>query len=34
MEDRLLQTEQNLINVKEKWAESEHEKEILRAKFQ
>ena len=34
LEDKLLQTEQHLINAKASWAESEHEKEIMRAKLQ
>ena len=33
LEDKLLQTEQHLINVKASWAEAEHEKEIYRAKL-
>ena len=34
LEDKLLQTEQLLINAKASWAESEHEREMLRAKMQ
>lgn len=32
-EDRLIQTETQLINAKASWAEAEHEKEIYRSKL-
>ena len=34
LEERLIQTEQHLINAKSSWAESEHEKEMLLGKLQ
>jgi len=34
MEERLVQTEQHLINAKSSWAECEHDKEILLGKIQ
>ena len=33
LEERLIQTEQHLINAKSSWAESEHEKEMLLGKL-
>lgn len=33
LEDRLLQTETQLVNVKASWAESEHEKEQILGKL-
>ena len=33
MEERLIQTEQHLINAKASWAEAEHEKEILHGRL-
>ena len=33
LEERLIQTEQHLINAKASWAEAEHEKELLNGKL-
>ena len=33
LEDRLIQTETQLINAKASWANSEHEKEIYKSKL-
>ena len=33
LEDRLIQTETQLINAKASWADSEHEKEIYKSKL-
>ena len=33
LEDRLIQTETQLINAKASWADSEHEKEIYKSKM-
>lgn len=33
LDDRLIQTETQLINIKANWADSEHEKEIYKAKM-
>ena len=34
LEEKLIETEQHLINAKSSWAESEHEKEMLLGKLQ
>ena len=34
LDEKLVQTEQQLINAKSSWAESEHEKELLLGKLQ